>query len=315
MYMKNILLALVAFIIIAGGVYYFVTSSKSDDVTYEKPSPLPDSEMPEPPEEMSPSDTPDEPTEVEAASPVQVIGSSVSGADIKAYHFGAGDRELLLVLGIHGGYSWNTALLGYELIDWLTANPTVVPADVKVTIVPVLNPDGLKRIAGTSDKFTAASIKGTEAEKEAARFNANKVDLNRNFDCKWQPEGTWQNQTVSGGASVFSEPESQALRDYVNKNEPAAVVAWYSSAGGVYASQCGDSTLSATLSLTNRFAAASGYTAHEEYDYYEITGDMVNWFAKNEIPAISVLLTNHTTTELAKNKAGVEAVLNNLSQE
>jgi hypothetical protein len=36
---------------------------------------------------------------------------------------------------------------------------------------------------------------------------------------------------------------------------------------------------------------------------------MVNWLAKNNIPAISVLLTNHTDVEWDKNKKGIDAIL------
>jgi hypothetical protein len=36
---------------------------------------------------------------------------------------------------------------------------------------------------------------------------------------------------------------------------------------------------------------------------------MVNWLAKENIPAISVLLTNHSDIEWTKNKAGIEAIL------
>jgi len=92
------------------------------------------------------------------------------------------------------------------------------------------------------------------------------------------------------------------------------VVAWYSAAGGVYSSNCHNGVLPETTKLTNAFAKASGYAAHESFDFYEITGDMVNWFAKNNIPAISVLLTNHTDTEWAKNRAGIDAVLKYYAQ-
>jgi hypothetical protein len=200
------------------------------------------------------------------------------------------------------------------MIDWLTKNPSTVPEGVTVTIIPTLNPDGLFKVTGKDGLFTEADVKGGETDRIAARFNNNNVDLNRNFDCEWNESGTWQNRTVSGGSAPFSEPETAALKAYVAKHEPAQVIAWYSAAGGVYASQCGETTLAATRSLTNRFAAAAGYSAHEEFDYYEITGDMMNWFAKLEIPAISVLLTTHDTTEFSKNKAGVEAVLKTLGE-
>jgi hypothetical protein len=41
---------------------------------------------------------------------------------------------------------------------------------------------------------------------------------------------------------------------------------------------------------------------------------MVNWLAKNNIPAISVLLTNHQSTELSKNKLGVDAILKHFAR-
>lgn len=313
--MKNIILAVIALIIISGGVYYFIQSSNNTDVTYEKPAvntevPTQNQTADEVSDEGAEAVSETEPT---VREPIVTIGQSVSGKDIAAYHFGTGDRELLLVGGIHGGYSWNTALLAYEVIDWLTKNPAVIPDDVSVTIIPNLNPDGLFAITGKEGVFSVADVKGNESARVAARFNSNDVDLNRNFDCEWKREGAWQNRNVSGGSAPFSEPETAALKNYVTKHEPTMVVAWYSSAGGVYASRCGDTTMGATRTLTNTFAAAAGYKAYEEFDYYEITGDMVNWFAKLEIPAISVLLTTHEQTELSKNKSGIEAVLKTLS--
>jgi hypothetical protein len=65
-----------------------------------------------------------------------------------------------------------------------------------------------------------------------------------------------------------------------------------------------------TNTLTQAYATASGYKPYSDFNFYEITGDMVNWLAKEKIPAISVLLTNHTDTEWSKNQKGIEAILN-----
>lgn len=241
--------------------------------------------------------------------PVTTIGRSVDGREIKAYHFGEGDKKVVFVGGVHGGYAWNTSAVAYELIDHLEKNPSFVPEGVRVTVIPVLNPDGLILAAGTSSRFAVADVDKTVAGTIDARLNANDVDLNRNFDCDWQEEGTWQSRTVSGGGSAFSEPESAAIRDFINKEKPNAVVVWYAAAGGVFASNCHGDVLSDTSELTKRFAEASGYRAYESFNFYEITGDMVNWLAKIRIPAISVLLTNHNDVEWDKNRAGVEAVL------
>ncbi len=238
-----------------------------------------------------------------------IIGKSVEGRDITAYHYGTGATELLFVGGIHGGYSWNTALVAYELMDYLKANPSAIPANVKVTVIPVLNPDGLNKVVGSPGRFAVADVSPSQDTQISGRFNANTIDLNRNFDCDWQSSATWQNETVSGGSKVFSEPESQAVKAYVEAHKPSAVVVWYSSAGGVFSSSCHNGVLAETKILTNTYAKASGYPGYESFDFYEITGDMVNWFAKNNIPAISVLLTTHEDTEWTKNRAGIEALL------
>lgn len=237
-----------------------------------------------------------------------VIGKSVNGKDITAYHYGTGSTELLFVGGLHGGYDWNTSLVAYNLMDYLAAHPDAIPADESVTVIPVVNPDGLAQVVSKDGEFTAADV-STTADTTAARFNANKVDLDRNFDCDWQATGVWQSKSVSGGTAAFSEPESQAIKSYVAAHTPAAAVVWFSAAGGVYASSCHNGVLPATDALTQTYATASGYPAHESYDFYATTGDMVNWLAKEGVPAISVLLTNHTDPEFAKNLKGVQAVL------
>ena len=84
---------------------------------------------------------------------------------------------------------------------------------------------------------------------------------------------------------------------------------WYSSAGGVYASSCHNGVSAETNTLTQKYASASGYPAYQSFDFYVTTGDMVNWLAKINIPAISVLLTNHTDTEWTKNQKGIESLL------
>jgi len=238
-----------------------------------------------------------------------VIGKSVQGRNIGAFTYGSGDKKVVFVGGIHGGYEWNTSLVAYQLMDYLDANPSAVPAGIQVVVIPVLNPDGLYKVVGTEGRFSAADVPASQSVQVAGRFNASGVDLNRNFDCDWQPSGMWQNTAVDGGTAVFSEPESSAFRDFVTTSAPTAVVGFYSAAGGVYASSCDGPVLSTTKTLTSTYANASGYTAHQSFDSYPITGDMENWLAKMKIPAISVLLTNHQDTEWDKNLAGIKALL------
>jgi len=242
-------------------------------------------------------------------APESVIGKSVEGRDIVAYHFGTGETELLFVGGIHGGYEWNTSLVAFQLVDYLEANPAVVPSNVKVTVIPVMNPDGLFRVAGKAGRFSPSDVPSVLSDTVRGRFNANEVDLNRNFDCDWKQNATWQRNTVSGGTKAFSEPESLAIKNYVDAKKPTAVVVWYSSAGGVFASNCHNGVLAETNAIMKAYSDASGYKSYPEFNFYEVTGDMVNWLAKINVPAISVLLTNHTDTEWTKNQKGVDALL------
>jgi len=69
------------------------------------------------------------------------------------------------------------------------------PDDMEVWLVPTLNPDGVA--AGT-------------------RWNANGVDLNRNFPWAWRAD--------DGGPAVLSEPEARAAVDLVTRLRPDVVV-------------------------------------------------------------------------------------------
>lgn len=305
--MKKIILGVVVVVIIAVGAYVINKNFSREDVLKTEETKKAEQtkvavEVPKT-EETKVADVPEE-------LPKQtVIGTSVENRKITAYHYGTGDKELLFIGGVHGGYSWNTALVAYELMNYLDKNPALIPENVRVTVIPVLNPDGLYKTVGVEGVFAKADVTKSLDETIPGRFNAHTVDLNRNFDCDWKTTGTWQNKTVSGGSKAFSEPESQALREYVGAHEPSAVVVWYSAAGGVFSSRCHNEISAETLALTSVYADASKYPAYKDFDFYAITGDMVNWFAKNDIPAISVLLTTHDDIEWNKNKAGIDALL------
>jgi g-D-glutamyl-meso-diaminopimelate peptidase len=150
----------------------------------------------------------------------------------------------------------------------------------------------------------------TGVETATGRFNANNVDLNRNFDCKWQPESSWRGNFVSAGTAPFSEPEARALRDLVLETNPDAVVFWHSQASAVYASECEAGVLPETLTLMNAYALASGYQPISTFDAYPITGDAEGWLAKINIPAITVEMRTHETVEWEENLSGVEALIN-----
>jgi hypothetical protein len=318
--MKNTIITLLVIILVGVGVYFLINAMNSGSVGTGNNSTSTVS-MATSTNNQNSTSTINNPYANNGSSTNQnvdktktVIGASVQGNDINAYHYGSGPVNLLFVGGIHGGYEWNTVLVAYQLMDYLAANPDVVPANVTVTVIPVLNPDGLEKTVGNAGRFYPADVPVSMVEQIAGRFNANNVDLNRNFDCDWQAKGVWQNKQVSGGTAPFSEPESQAFKSYIESLQPAGVVFWYSAAGGVYTSNCHNGVLPETRTIADLFAHASGYPVHDEFNFYDITGDAVNWLAKQNIPGISILLTNHTDTEWTKNLAGIKALFAHYSK-
>ncbi len=238
----------------------------------------------------------------------QVIGKSVEGRVIETYTYGTGSTTLLFVGGVHGGYEWNSTLLAYEFIDQLENETIVIPNNLKIIVIPTLNPDGLYSVTGKEGRFLIADISEGKGTVGQGRFNANDVDLNRNFDCKWQPTSNWRGQIVNAGDKAFSEPEAATLRDFVLATNPTAVVFWHSQANAVYASECETGILPETLAVMNAYAGAADYQAVQSFDAYPVSGDAEGWLASIGIPAVTVELSSHTKIEWAKNEAGIKAL-------
>jgi hypothetical protein len=81
-----------------------------------------------------------------------VIGFSVASRPIDVYTFGEGEREYLIVAGIHGGYEGNTIALANEFITYLNKHPEIVPHDVTLYIIRNMNPDGEARADGVDGR-------------------------------------------------------------------------------------------------------------------------------------------------------------------
>jgi hypothetical protein len=293
--MKQIIIAIIALLIIGAGAYALLSTSTTVETEAEPPVET----MPVEPDNgigdgAEPLDEliEDEPMEeISTFSSQTVIGQSVNGAPIIAHHFGNGMSEVLLVGGTHGSDAPNTTALTNQFISYFEANEAAVPDNMRVTVIPTVNPDGLATTGA------------------AGRFNANGVDLNRNFACDWSATSMWRDQEVSGGTAAFSEPEAQAISDYVAEVNVAGAIVWFAAEGKVYPSACGGDPSAESIALAQTFASAANYEYGEEFNSYQINGDMVNWMASEGIPAISVLLTDRSGTELNQNQAGVTAAL------
>jgi len=219
-----------------------------------------------------------------------VFGLSVEGRDLTAYRLGSGARAVLLVGAVHGGFESNTAQLMEALAAHFRANPSDLPADITLWIVPALNPDGVAR--------------GRVLE---GRFNANTVDLNRNWPCGWQPVAYFRDMEVSAGGEPLSEPETRALSDLIISIQPAASLFFHAAAAGVFSGNCGGDGGSGALSAV--FGEAAAYSYGESFSAYPVTGTAPAWVNSLGLAAADVELASATEVEFDRNLAGVKAAL------
>jgi hypothetical protein len=217
------------------------------------------------------------------------LGESIEGRPIEGWRFGEGPRRIVLIGAIHGGFERNTAVLADLLVDHFRDHPEDVLPGIQLEIIPVANPDGLAR--------------GSDLN---ARFNANDVDLNRNWSCEWSETALLQEIPIDPGPAPFSEVESQLLRDYFLADLPDAVMFYHSSVGGVFMGACGADHPPADW-MGELLEEATGYPYHE-FDYYDITGDATNWLAEQDVPAATIELYTDTEPEFSRNLAGVLAL-------
>jgi len=131
------------------------------------------------------------------------IGESVRGRAIWAFRVGDPDaRVKAVVLGAIHGDEAAGILLARQLKEARRIH------GIDLWVVPTINPDGVAR--------------GT-------RGNARGVDLNRNWGYRWAPlTGRYYS-----GHEPFSEPETQALRDFLRDVRPRFVVSFHQPLYGV----------------------------------------------------------------------------------
>lgn len=226
------------------------------------------------------------------------IGESVLGQPIEAYRFGSGATGIVLVGGIHGGSEANTVRLAMEFITLFQRSADLIPSAVSLYIIPNMNPDG----------YAQAGIEG--------RVNANGVDLNRNWDCRWQKNsGLYKGAAYHTGTRAFSEPESRAVRNFVDYVGAETVVFYHSHGGFIFYGDCNGNSGSRELARAVR--AATEYPiwnpAHSLGDpnQPQITGDATDYFDRNGIASIGIELTTTDATNIdwELSQSGLLAIL------
>ena len=232
------------------------------------------------------------PSPVGTATPLPDIfsfGKSVQGRDLIARRFGSGERILLLVGGIHTGFETNTVGLLERVARHFENNPTAIHPNVTVIIISVLNVDGLE--AGRT---------------LVGRFNANGVDLNRNWGCDWSREAFFQDEQVNAGLEPFDQPETLALGGFIQQIQPRAVLFYHAAANGVFAGNCGSEAVSDELA--SLYGVAGGYPFGTQFAEYPVTGTAPSWVNSLGIPAIDIELASAEEPEYNRNLRAILTV-------
>lgn len=235
----------------------------------------------------------------------EILGFSTLGWAIESYRIGDGPVRIAFIGGIHGGYEWNTILLAYRAVDHFGAHPEEVPDSVSLYIIPAANPDGLVALIGHAGPFSPDEV---PPDTTSGRFNGNRVDLNRNWDCRWAPTGVWRQQEVSAGTEPFSEAETRVLRDALIDPPVDAALFWHSAVPGVFPGGCAGRFPEAER-LATVYADASGYPFQATFTSYAVTGDATDWLSTRSIPAVSIELADHAHIDWDQNLAGIRAVM------
>lgn len=216
------------------------------------------------------------------------IGRSTEDLPIMAARLGDGPHAVLFVGGIHAGYAPASVGLAEDLITHLEANPQTIPAGVTIYVVPKLNPDS-ENVPGDG------------------RYNANGVDLNRNWQCNWAA------MDGRGGSGPLSEAESQALSGFIDQINPEAVVFWNAplQAGNQRTVSPGKCQVEqdASEKLAKLYASEVSYDAKQANLGGSVTGDITDSLADQGIAAIFVLLHSQTEANINEHLPAIVRVL------
>ena len=180
---------------------------------------------------------------------LEIIGYTVEGRAIYALKVGNGKREIVMDASLHAREYLTTNVL-MEMIDEYThayaRNSLFEGYAVKqlldqtsIWFIPMVNIDGVSLVQnGVKSTPYGDAVTRINGTTNVFRWKANirGVDLNRNFDGNWSYAETasapaWRNFK---GYSVFSEPESKAIRDFFAKHDFRAYISYHSSGNILY---------------------------------------------------------------------------------
>ena len=221
---------------------------------------------------------------VEWGACCRVIGHSVQGREISVLTLGQGRRQLFYLCSTHATESIAGNVMLAFAKELLTQDAVGALRRNTLHILPLLNPDGVEIAQGRiSDADRARLIFFNDGNEDFTHWQANArgVDLNHNFDADFARGKAFEREhgicgpspTRYGGKAPFSEPETQAVRDFIIKENIDVLFALHTQGEEIYYGGRG------SLSMARIFAKASGYAVSEPEGITSCRGAK-DWFCK-----------------------------------
>ncbi len=234
------------------------------------------------------------------------IGKSVEGRDLWAIkisdNVATDEAEPVIVFtGAHHAREWISVETPLMLSDHLVknydsdANVAALVDGAEIWIAPMVNPDGHVYSVSTNRLW-----RKNRRDNGDGTFG---VDLNRNYGHNWGGPGASRDtfSDIYRGPSAFSEPETQAMRDFLDREQPAALVSYHNFSQlvlypwGTTSDPAPDEALLQNLAtaMADRIKAVHGqnYTPQQSSQLYLASGDTTDWlYALLGVPAFTIEL-------------------------
>ncbi|MCC8169844.1 MAG: M14 family metallocarboxypeptidase [Oscillospiraceae bacterium] len=195
------------------------------------------------------------------------IGKSLMDKDILCIKIGEGERKLFLS-GAYHGLEYLTSAFLMRFAERYIKNidePRMKKLYQKVTlyIVPMVNPDGVDIAVNGLDITNPyhrrlISMVGIHSFNNVWQANARGVDINHNYDAKWNMVVENPAPSKYGGEYAESEPETQAVANFVREQSFDMLLAFHSQGEEIYYDFDG-MTGKKSEEIAEKLAEESGY--------------------------------------------------------
>ena len=237
--------------------------------------------------------------------PFTILWNTVLWKEIPLYTFWSGDKKILYIWWIHGNETGTVSLMHQWILD-LHDNVLSIPNNVSIHIIPCLNIDWYKVAQQCPDYFSWG---------RKGKFNANQIDLNRNFPTSnWSAYATMfianKEYHVSWWHNPASEPEISCLLHFLHQENIKTVYVYHNR----WATVMSDFSVY-TNYLTQEYATKSWYKIFSEDERNrwwdnKKTWHFTIWGQENNVSVVEIELESRWQSERRRNKP---ALWNSLS--